>query len=107
MQLRLDCADRLVELVEDRRGPVRADEAARAVLRLGAPVSVALGHSLLDEAVAADARLHWAGDLVALTHALGEELLRATQQMRQREREVHHQAVHAAHSPIWGGAAHR
>jgi DNA polymerase III epsilon subunit family exonuclease len=36
---------------------------------------VALGHSLLDEAVAADARLHWAGDLVALTHALGEELL--------------------------------
>ena len=52
MQLRLDCADRLVELVEDRRGPVRADEAARAVLRLGAPVSVALGHSLLDAAVA-------------------------------------------------------
>ena len=33
MQLRLDAADRLVELVEERRGPVAADEAARHVLR--------------------------------------------------------------------------
>ena len=29
MQLRLDAADRLVELVEERRRPVQADEAAR------------------------------------------------------------------------------
>ena len=29
MQLRLDAADRLVELVEERRGPVYAEEAAR------------------------------------------------------------------------------
>ena len=35
MQLRLDAADRLVELVEERRGPVPADEAARLVLKLG------------------------------------------------------------------------
>jgi DNA polymerase III subunit epsilon len=74
VQLRLDCADRLVELVEERRGPVQADEAARAVLRLGAPVSVALARSLLAEAVAADARLRWAGDLVAVAAAPGEEL---------------------------------
>ena len=42
MQLRLDAADRLVELVEDRRGPVPADEAARSVLKLGTAVPVGL-----------------------------------------------------------------
>jgi DNA polymerase III epsilon subunit family exonuclease len=72
MQLRLDAADRLVELVEERRGPVAAQDAARAVLRLDAPVSVGLARSLLAEAVAADARLRWAGDLVALRGAPGE-----------------------------------
>jgi DNA polymerase III epsilon subunit family exonuclease len=66
VQLRLDAADRLVELVEERRGPVAADDAARTVLRLGAQVPVGLARSLLDEAVQADARLRWAGDLVAL-----------------------------------------
>src|SRR3954469_15815512 len=75
MQLRLDAADRLVELVEERRGPVAADEAARKVLKLGAAVPVGLARSLLTEAVAADARLRWAGDLVALAAAPGEELL--------------------------------
>jgi DNA polymerase III epsilon subunit family exonuclease len=74
MQLRLDAADRLVELVEERRGPLRADDAARVVLRLGAPVSVALARSLLAEAVDADARLRWAGDLVALAGAPSESL---------------------------------
>ncbi|HZT91671.1 MAG TPA: exonuclease domain-containing protein [Gaiellaceae bacterium] len=74
MQLRLDAADRLVELVEERRGPVAADEAARVVLRLGAAVPVGLARSLLAEAVAADARLRWAGDLVALAGAPGENL---------------------------------
>jgi DNA polymerase III epsilon subunit family exonuclease len=74
VQLRLDAADRLVELVEERRGPVPADEAARAVLKLGAPVSVALARSLLAEAVDADARLRWAGDLVAVQAAPGEGL---------------------------------
>ncbi len=37
--------------------------------------------------------------------AVAEELLRATQQVRQREREVHHQSVHAAHSPTWDDSA--
>ncbi len=75
MQLRLDAADRLVELVEDLRGPVAADEAARAVLKLGQAVPVGLARSLLDEAVSADARLRWSGDLIGLAGAPGESLL--------------------------------
>src|SRR6185436_13675913 len=51
MQLRLDAADRLVELVEERRGPVAADEAARVVLRLGSAVPIGLARSLLGEAL--------------------------------------------------------
>jgi len=80
MQLRLDAADRLVELVEERRGPVPADEAARAVLKLGAPVAVGLARSLLADAVEADARLRFAGDLVTLAGgAIEHDLLeRAT-----------------------------
>jgi DNA polymerase III epsilon subunit family exonuclease len=74
MQLRLDSADRLVELVEERRGPVQADEAARLVLKLDSQVPVGLARSLLDEAVCDDARLRWAGDLVALTEAPAEAL---------------------------------
>src|SRR5437773_12426405 len=60
MQLCLDAADRLVELVEERRGPVPAEEAARLVLKLGTAVPVGLARSLLDEAVRDDARLRWA-----------------------------------------------
>jgi DNA polymerase III epsilon subunit family exonuclease len=75
VQLRLDAADRLVELVEERRGPVPADDAARAVLKLGQAVPVGLARSLLDEAVGADARLRWSGDLVALATPPGDELL--------------------------------
>ncbi len=74
MQLRLDAADRLVELVEERRGPVAAEDAARTVLRLGNAVPVGLARSLLDEAVRADARLRWSGDLVVLADAPGEAL---------------------------------
>ena len=74
MQLRLDAADRLVELVEERRGPVAAEEAARIVLKLGAAVPVGLARSLLDEAVRADGRLRWSGDLVALEDPPGEAL---------------------------------
>ena len=51
MQLRLDAADRLVELVEEQRGPVAVDVAARTVLKLGQAVPVGLARSLLDEAV--------------------------------------------------------
>jgi len=75
VQLRLDAADRLVELVEDHRGPVAADEAARAVLKLGSAVPVGLARSLLDDAVASDARLRWSGDLIGLADAPGELLL--------------------------------
>jgi DNA polymerase III epsilon subunit family exonuclease len=74
VQLRLDAADRLVELVEERRGPVAAEDAARNVLRLGNAVPVGLARSLLDEAVRADARLRWSGDLVVLADAPGETL---------------------------------
>jgi DNA polymerase III epsilon subunit family exonuclease len=74
VQLRLDAADRLVELVEERRGPVAAEDAARNVLRLGNAVPVGLARSLLDEAVRADARLRWSGDLVVLADAPGEAL---------------------------------
>jgi DNA polymerase III epsilon subunit family exonuclease len=75
VQLRLDAADRLVELVEEHRGPVAVEEAARRVLKLGGAVPVGLARSLLDEAVQADARLRWSGDFVAVTDAPGEALL--------------------------------
>ncbi len=74
MQLRLDAADRLVELVEEQRGPVPVDEAARLVLRLERAVPVGLARSLLEEAVAADARLRFAGDLVAIAGAPAEAI---------------------------------
>ena len=74
MQLRLDAADRLVELVEERRGPVVADEAARRLFALRqAPVGLA--RSLLAEVVETDARLAWRGDAVALAEAPGAGLL--------------------------------
>jgi DNA polymerase III subunit epsilon len=72
VQLCLDAADRLVELVEERRGPVPAQDAARLVLKLGSTVPVGLARSLLDEAVRDDSRLRWAGDLVALAETHGE-----------------------------------
>lgn len=74
MQLSLDAADRLVELVEERRGRLAADEAARSLFALQhAPVSLA--RSLLADVVEADARLAWNGDAVALARPPGEELL--------------------------------
>jgi DNA polymerase-3 subunit epsilon len=74
MQLRLDAADRLVELVEERRGPVVAEEAARRLFALRqAPVGLA--RSLLAEVVDTDARLAWSGDAVSLARPLGHELL--------------------------------
>ena len=65
MQLRLDAADRLVELVEERRGPVYAEEAARRLFALR-HVPAGMARSLLEDAVAADARLAWSGDSVRL-----------------------------------------
>jgi DNA polymerase III epsilon subunit family exonuclease len=74
VQLRLDAADRLVELVEERRGPVVADEAARRLFALRT-APVALARTLLAEVVEADARLRWRGDAVALAEPVGSELL--------------------------------
>src|SRR6266705_5631957 len=74
MQLRLDAADRLVELVEERRGPVVAEEAARRLFALR-QAPVALARSLLADVVEADARLAWNGDAVALARPLGADLL--------------------------------
>src|SRR2546423_6020000 len=70
MQLRLDAADRLVELVEERRGPVPAEEAACVLFALR-PAPVALARSLLEDTVRADARLSWSGDLVPLARPPG------------------------------------
>ena len=73
MQLRLDAADRLVELVEERRGPVLADEAARRLFAIRhAPVGLA--RSLLEEVVGEDARLAWRGDAVGLSAPPGADL---------------------------------
>jgi DNA polymerase III epsilon subunit family exonuclease len=74
MQLRLDAADRLVELVEEQRGPVLADEAARRLFALR-QAPVALARSLLADVVKTDARLAWSGDAVALAEPPGAELL--------------------------------
>src|SRR5919202_6862285 len=73
MQLRLDAADRLVVLVEERRGPVLAEEAARRLFALrNAPVGLA--RSLLADVVGADSRLAWRGDAVGLADPPGATL---------------------------------
>src|SRR5579862_1136459 len=74
MQLRLDAADRLVELVEERRGPVPAEDAARQLFALR-QAPVALARSLLTDVVEADARLAWNGDTVGLAAPPGAGLL--------------------------------
>jgi DNA polymerase III epsilon subunit family exonuclease len=74
MQLRIDAADRLVELVEERRGPVYAEEAARKLFALRhAPVGLA--RSLLEDVIAEDTRLAWRGDSVGLAAPPGVDLL--------------------------------
>ena len=72
-QLTFDAADRLVDLVEERRGPVAADEAARALFALASAPTV-LAHSLLDDVVSGDARLAWRGSAVALADDPTEQL---------------------------------
>jgi len=70
MQLSFDAADRLVELVQARRGPVSATAAARELFAL-ASAPTAIARSLLDEVVAGDARLQWRGASVGLADAPG------------------------------------
>src|SRR5262249_44503660 len=74
MQLRLDAADRLVELVEEQRGPVLAEDAARRLFALR-QAPVALARTLLEDVVETDARLSWSGDAVALAEPPGATLL--------------------------------
>ena len=65
MQLAIDSLDRLVELVEERGGRVRASEAARHLFAVRqAPEGLA--RSLLGPLVADDARLDWRGTFVSL-----------------------------------------
>ncbi|HWM14553.1 MAG TPA: exonuclease domain-containing protein [Gaiellaceae bacterium] len=73
MQLAFDAADRLVELVEERRGPVSAEEAARSLFAL-ARAPAGLARSLLDDVVGGDARLAWRGDCVGLAAPPGRDL---------------------------------
>ena len=74
MQLSFDAADRLVELVEARRGPVPAEEAARVLYAL-ASAPAALARSLLDDVVSGDARLTWRGPSVGLSSPPGQGVL--------------------------------
>jgi DNA polymerase-3 subunit epsilon len=75
MQLRLDAADRLVELVEERRGAVPVEEAASTLFAL-AHLPEGMARSLLGDVVGADARLAWRGSCVALaTRATERRLL--------------------------------
>jgi DNA polymerase III epsilon subunit family exonuclease len=73
VQLAFDAADRLVELVEERRGPVPAEEAARSLFAL-AHAPVGLARSLLEDVVAGDARLAWSGSCVALAAPPGADI---------------------------------
>jgi DNA polymerase III epsilon subunit family exonuclease len=73
VQLAFDSADRLVELVEERRGPVSVEEAARALFALThAPAGLA--RSLLSDVVAGDGRLAWRGGNVGLAAPAGARL---------------------------------
>ena len=65
MQLAFDAADRLVELVHARRGPVTAAEAAEVLFALERAPE-ALARSLLADVVDGDVRLAWLGPRVGL-----------------------------------------
>jgi DNA polymerase III epsilon subunit family exonuclease len=73
VQLAFDAADRLVDLVEERRGPVPVEEAARVVFAM-ARGPVGLARSLLEDIVAGDARLAWSGASVGLAAPPGHDL---------------------------------
>jgi DNA polymerase-3 subunit epsilon len=65
MQLAFDAVDRLVELLEERRGPVPAAEAAAHLFALRSAPE-ALARSLVSDLVAGDSRLVWVGSSVSL-----------------------------------------
>jgi DNA polymerase-3 subunit epsilon len=74
VQLAFDSADRLVELVEERRGAVPVEDAARSLFAL-ANLPEGMARSLLDEVVGGDARLSWRGGCVALAAGVAEQQL--------------------------------
>ena len=73
MQLSFDAADRLVELVEARHGPVPAEDAARTLYSLR-HVPAGLARSLLADVIEGDARLSWRGANVGLADEPGTAL---------------------------------
>ena len=73
MQLAFDSADRLVELVEARRGPLPAEEAARSLFALR-HVPAGLARELLADVVEGDVRLAWRGASVGLAAPPGADL---------------------------------
>jgi DNA polymerase III epsilon subunit family exonuclease len=77
VQLAIDSLDRLVELVEDGGGRVRASEAAKELLAVSqAPEGLA--RSLLQPLVDADSRLAWRGSFVARAGAPDPAIAEAT-----------------------------
>ena len=77
MQLAIDSLDRLVELVEDAGGRVRASEAAKELFAIRqAPEGLA--RSLLQPLVDADSRLAWRGSSVALAGSPDPVIARTT-----------------------------
>src|SRR3972149_2409451 len=73
MQLTFAAADRLVELVQARRGAVAVEEAARVLFALErAPATLA--RSLLADVVEGDARLAWLGTRVGLAGDTGTDI---------------------------------
>ncbi len=74
MQLAFDAVDRLVELLEERRRPVSAAEAAAHVFALrSAPDGLA--RSLVSDLVEGDGRLAWRGSAIALASVPDDPLL--------------------------------
>jgi DNA polymerase III epsilon subunit family exonuclease len=74
VQLAFDSADRLVELLEERRGPLPPEEAARRLFRL-AHLPEGMARGLLQDVVGGDSRLAWRGRLVGLAAPPGEHVL--------------------------------
>jgi DNA polymerase III subunit epsilon len=73
VQLTFDAADRLVELVEERRGPVAVEDAARHLYALR-QLPAGLARELLSDVVEGDARLAWRGLAVGLADPPGATL---------------------------------
>jgi DNA polymerase-3 subunit epsilon len=73
VQLAFDAADRLVDLVEERRGPVPVEDAARHLFALR-QLPTGMARELLADVVEGDARLAWRGVAVGLADPPGARL---------------------------------